>query len=90
MRRRFPIQHSPQELQVRQSLRDQKEATLQAILSEIPQKSCTFAEIADLIGYSYDWVRERLVKEPERLYKIGRRYRVPRAVAVEFVRSVFI
>jgi len=49
----------------------------------------TFAQIGELIGYSHKWVRQRLVQAPERLYKTGRRYKVPRGVAEDFVRSVF-
>ena len=41
-------------------------------------------------GYSHEWVRQRLVKAPEKLYKNGRRYKVPKGVAEEFVRSVFV
>jgi hypothetical protein len=62
---------------------------LNVILSQIPNVS-TFAQLADLIGYSHEWVRQRLVKAPEKLYKNGRRYRVPKGVAEELVRSVFV
>jgi hypothetical protein len=37
----------------------------------------------------FEWVRQRLTKAPERLYRTGRRYKVPRGVAEDFVRSVF-
>ncbi len=70
-----------------QALVDHKEATLNVILSQIPEIT-TFAQLAGLIGYSHEWVRQRLVKAPERLYKNGKRYKVPRGAAVELVRSV--
>ena len=72
-----------------QALIDHKQATLNVLLSRIPDIS-TFAELGELIGYSYEWVRQRLVKDPEKLYKNGKRYKVPKGVAEEFVRSVFV
>ena len=87
MRRR--IQAQPQDTEAYQALVDHKQATLNVILSQIPDIS-TFAQIAKLIGYSHEWVRQRLVKAPERLYKNGKRYKVPKGVAEEFVRSVLI
>lgn len=72
-----------------QALIDHKKATLEVILSRIPEIS-TFAELGELIGYSHEWVRNRLVRAPERLYRNGRRYKVPRGVAEEFIRSVLI
>ena len=86
MRRR--IQAQPQNTVAYQALVDHKQATLNVILSQIPEVS-TFAQLAELIGYSHEWVRQRLVKAPERLYKNGKRYKIPRGVAEEFVRSVF-
>ena len=80
MRRRFnPTKESANH----QALIDHKKATLDLYLAQIPN-STTFSQIADLIGYSHEWVRSRLVKTPERLFKIGRNYRVPRGVIVEF------
>jgi hypothetical protein len=72
-----------------QALIDHKQATLNVILSQIPDIS-TFAQLAELIGYSREWVRQRLVQAPERLYKNGKCYKVPRGVAEEFVRSVLV
>ena len=72
-----------------QALIDHKQATLNVVLSRIPDIS-TFAELGELIGYSHEWVRQRLIQAPERLYKNGRRYKVPKGVADEFVRSVLI
>ena len=43
------------------------------LLSRIPDVT-TFAQIGQLIGYSDEWVRQRLVQAPERLYKQGKRY----------------
>jgi hypothetical protein len=87
MQRRIKAQ--PQDTVAYQSLVDYKQATLNVILSRIPDIS-TFAQLGELIGYSHEWVRQRLVKAPEKLYKHGRRYKVPRGVAEEFVRSVFV
>ena len=72
-----------------QDLVDHKQATLNVILSRIPDTS-TFAQLGELIGYSHEWVRQRLVRAPEKLYKNGKRYKVPRGVAEDFVRSVFV
>jgi hypothetical protein len=72
-----------------QALVDHKAATLNVILSQIPEIS-TFAQLGGLIGYSHEWIRQRLVQNPERLYKNGRRYKVPKGVAEEFIRSVFV
>jgi len=66
---------------------DHKQATLNVLLSKIPEVS-TFAQIGELIGYSSEWVRQRLTQAPERLYKKGNRYKVPRGVAEDLVRSV--
>jgi len=73
-----------------QALVDHKQATLNVILSRIPEKS-TFAELAELIGCSHEWVRQRLAPlYPEGVYKIGNRYQVPRGTAEDFIRSVFV
>jgi hypothetical protein len=71
-----------------QALIDHKQATLNVLLSRIPDIS-TFAELAELVGYSHEWVRQRLIQSPEKLYKTGKRYRVPKGVAEDFVRSIF-
>ena len=86
MRRR--IKTDPQETASYQALIDHKQATLNVILAQIPNTS-TFAQLGKLIGFSHEWVRQRLVKAPEKLYRIGKRYFVPKGVAEEFVRSVF-
>jgi hypothetical protein len=72
-----------------QALVDHKQATLNVILSQIPDIS-TFAQLGELLGYSHEWVRQRLVRAPERLYRNGKRYKVPKGVAEEFVRSVLV
>jgi len=87
MQRRIKAQ--PQDMAAYQALIDHKQATLNVLLSRIPDIS-TFAEIGELIGYSYEWVRQRLIQDPEKLYKTGKRYKVPKGVAEEFVRSVLI
>jgi hypothetical protein len=87
MQRRIKAQ--PQETAAYQALIDHKQATLNVILAKIPDIS-TFAQLGELIGYSGEWVRQRLVQAPERLYKNGRRYKVPKGLAEEFVRSVFV
>lgn len=68
---------------------DPKTATLNAKISLLSETS-TFIQLGEIVGHSHEWVRERLVKAPERLYKIGRRYQVPRRVAEDFLRSVYI
>jgi len=90
MRRRFPKLNNQQNTAAMQALVDHKAATLQVILSQIPEKNSTFLEIADLIGFSYEWVRVRLMKNPDWLYRFGTRYRVPKGVVEEFVRSIFV
>ena len=87
MQRRIKAQ--PQETTANQALIDYKQATLNVILARVPDVS-TFAQLGELIGYSYEWVRQRLVQAPEKLYKNGKRYKVPKGVAEEFVRSVFV
>jgi hypothetical protein len=87
MQRRINAQ--PREAAAYQALIDHKQATLNVILSGIPDIS-TFAQLGELIGYSHEWVRQRLVRAPEKLYKNGKRYKVPKGVAEEFVRSVFV
>lgn len=74
---------------VRQALIDHKQATLQVILSQIPNTT-TFAELGELMGYSHEWVRIRLTKQSDRLFRIGKRYLVPKGVAEEFVKSVLV
>jgi hypothetical protein len=83
------IKAHPQETGAYQALVDHKQATLNVLLSRIPDIS-TFAQLGELIGYSHEWVRQRLIQAPEKLYKNGKRYRVPKGVAEDFVRSVFI
>ena len=87
MQRRIKAQ--PKETTAYQALIDHKQATLNVILSRIPDIS-TFAQLGELIGYSHEWVRQRLVQAPEKLYKNGNRYKAPKGVAEEFVRSVFV
>jgi hypothetical protein len=87
MQRRIKAQ--PQETAAYQARIDYKQATLNVILSQIPDIS-TFAQLGELVGYSHEWVRQRLVQAPEKLYRNGRRYKVPKGVAEEFVRSVFV
>ena len=86
MRQRITAQ--PVDPLLYQALIDHKQATLNVLLSRIPEVS-TFGQLGELLGYSHEWVRQRLTKTPEKLYKHGKRYRVPRGVAEEFVRSVF-
>lgn len=83
------IRSKPPETVAYQALVDHKEATLNVLLSRIPE-IITFSQLGELIGYSHEWVRQRLIQTPERLYKNGRRYKVPKGVAEDFVRSVFI
>jgi hypothetical protein len=82
------IKPQPQESATYEALVDHKLATLNVLLARIPDVS-TFAQLGELIGYSHEWVRQRLTKTPEKLYKNGKRYRVPKGVAQDFVRSVF-
>ncbi|MGB7468909.1 MAG: hypothetical protein WBW58_06025 [Candidatus Acidiferrum sp.] len=86
MQRRIKAQ--PLDTDTYQALIDHKQATLNVLLSRIPEIS-TFAQLGALIGYSYEWVRQRLIQDPEKLYRNGKRYRVPKGVAEEFVKSVF-
>jgi hypothetical protein len=85
MQRRIKAQ--PRDTPAYQALIDHKQTTLNVILAQIPNIS-TFAQLGELIGYSHEWVRQRLVQAPEKLYKNGKRYRVPKGVAEQFVRSV--
>jgi hypothetical protein len=55
------IKARPQETGVYQALIDHKLATLNVILSQVPDIS-TFAQLGELIGYSHEWVRQRLVR----------------------------
>ncbi len=87
MQRRIKAQ--PPETAAYLALIDHKQSTLNVSLAQIPDIS-TFAQLGELIGYSSEWVRQRLVRAPERLYRTGRRYKVPKGVAEEFVRSVFV
>ena len=87
MQRRIKAQ--PQETAAYQVLIDHKQATLNVILARIPDVS-TFAQLGELIEYSHEWVRQRLVLAFEKLFKNGNRYKVPKGVAEEFVRSVFV
>ena len=87
MQRRIKAQSK--ETSAYQALIDHKQATLNVILSRIPDIS-TFTQLGELIGYSHEWVRQRLVQAPEKLYKHGNRYKVPKGVAEELVRSVFV
>ena len=85
MQRRIRPQPDPAAVQ---ALIDHKQATLKVLLSRIPEIS-TFAELGALLGYSPEWVRQRLVQSPEKLFRTGRRYKIPKGVAEEFLRSVF-
>ena len=55
-----PIKAQPQHTATCQALVDHKQATLNVILSQIPNIS-TFAQLAEQMGYSHEWVRQRLV-----------------------------
>ena len=62
MQRRIKTQ--AQETAAYQALIDHKQATLNVLLSQIPDVT-TFAQLGELIGYSHEWVRQRLVRAPE-------------------------
>lgn len=83
MRRRLPITppSTPQPVE------DHRAACIQKIVESIKDRM-TFIELADLLGVSHEFVRERLTKHPDRLIFLGKRYQVPSAVAVEFVTDV--
>lgn len=85
MRRRITAQ--PQTAAY-QALIDHKQATLNVLLSKIPEIT-TFVELGQLVGCSHEWVRKRLIQAPDKLYRIGKRYRVPRGVAEDLLRSIF-
>jgi hypothetical protein len=87
MQRRIKAQ--PQETAAYRALVDHKLATLNVLLARIPDVS-TFTQLGELIGYSHEWVRQRLIRDPERLYRNGKRYKVPKGVAEDLVRSVFV
>ena len=61
MQRRIKAQ--PQETAAYQALIDHKQATLNVLLSRIPDVS-TFAQLGELMGYSHEWVRQRLIQAP--------------------------
>jgi hypothetical protein len=44
----------------------------------------SFQTIADSIGFSHEFVRQRLKNDPH-VFKIGKQYRVPKATAARFV-----
>jgi hypothetical protein len=54
MQRRIKAQ--PKDTAAYQTLVDHKQATLNVILSQIPDVS-TFAQLGELMGYSHEWVR---------------------------------
>jgi hypothetical protein len=58
--------------------------------SAVPIEISTHLNRRILRHHSHEWVRQRLVRTPEKLFKNGKRYKVPRGVAEEFVRSVFV
>ena len=70
------------------ALIDHKTAALNVILARIPEQ-CTFVELAEIVGYSYEFVRMRLMQHPQKLYKYGTRYRVPKGIAEIFAKSIF-
>lgn len=86
MRKR--IRSESQYTAAHRALADHKLATLNVIISSVPER-ITFAELGKLMGYSHEWVRQRLIKNVHLLFKIGKRYQVPKGVAVDFVRSVY-
>jgi hypothetical protein len=58
------------------------------MISQIPDPA-TFGEIAELMGFSYEWVRVRLMEAPDLLYKLGKRYKVPKGVVEDFIRRMY-
>jgi len=77
--------------EVEEALQNYKQVALETMVAQIAPTT-TLTELATLMGFSHEWVRERLVKNPEYakdLYKINRRYKIPRGVAVKFVKSIF-
>ncbi len=67
---------------------DHKKAALEMLVATIPERA-TFNELGALLGYSGEWVRLRLITHPERLIKVGKRYWVPKGVAVDLIRAEF-
>jgi hypothetical protein len=70
-----------------QPVEDYRAVCIQGILDSLKDRM-TFLELADLLGVSHEFVRERLTEHPERLVFLGKKYQVPRPVAVEFIQSV--
>lgn len=97
MRRLFPISLPPNQATAKQMAAKQeaikqanyKAEHLRLTLNALPEGNVSFEQLAELIGWSYEWVRVRLTKNPERLFKMGKRYKVPHGVAEQFIRSLF-
>jgi hypothetical protein len=73
------------------ALADHKQETVSLMIATIPEK-IKFRELGDLLGYSKEWVRHRLVDDPKyrsKIFCVNGRYFVPRGVAVELVREIF-
>lgn len=83
MRRRLSLVQQP----TYQAITDYRQACVDALLDAVTDRM-TFLEIADLLGVSHEYVRKRLTQHPDRLLWIGKGYRVPYDVAVEFIKSV--
>jgi hypothetical protein len=56
---------------------------VKAVVAEFGEFT-TFQKIAEAIGYSHEFVRQRLGQDPN-VCKVGKRYRVPKATAARFV-----
>lgn len=85
MKRRIPLNYRRDE-EVVQEVVDHKEVMLKAIIDPLPD-IMTIGHLAKVIGFSYEWVRVRIMATPERLSKFGSRYRVSKGVAAEFIRA---
>ena len=82
------IQAQSLQIAANQALIDHKQATLNVLLSQIPDIS-TFAQIGQLIGYSHEWVRQRLTKSPRAAVQDGEALQSAQGRRGDFVRSVF-
>jgi hypothetical protein len=65
------------------------ENAVKATISHLKRETASFREIADLIGFSHEYVRQRLVNDPN-VIRAGKRYRVPRATAARFIAELLM
>jgi hypothetical protein len=88
MRRRLAIVKQAEPAPLQQYFHAEAANAVKAVIANLNEIT-TFTAIADAIGYTHEYVRLRLVNDPN-VMKVGKNYRVPKATAARFITGLLL